>query len=51
MGYERFVDFASYNAMAWGNIGATAFLFLTRTAYLLGIFGPDRVAMTEKKLQ
>jgi hypothetical protein len=23
MGYERVVDFANWNAMAWGNIGST----------------------------
>jgi len=53
MEYERMVDFANWNAMAWGNIGATAVLFSVRTAYLLGFFGPDRVPAVEKvkKLQ
>ncbi|KAG7106166.1 hypothetical protein HYQ44_014462 [Verticillium longisporum] len=41
LGYGKFVDVAQWNAMTWGNVGATAFLCLTRTAYLLGLFGPD----------
>ncbi|KAH8757567.1 hypothetical protein F5883DRAFT_567471 [Diaporthe sp. PMI_573] len=41
LGFERFVDVASWNSMTWGNVGVTAFLCLTRTAYLLGFFGPD----------
>ncbi|KAI1635508.1 hypothetical protein F4809DRAFT_613458 [Biscogniauxia mediterranea] len=44
LGYERTLDVGSWNAMTWGNIGATTFLCLTRTAYLLGLFGPDRPA-------
>ncbi|KAK7985086.1 hypothetical protein PG988_002708 [Apiospora saccharicola] len=39
LGYDRFMAFSAWNAMTWGNIGATAFLFLTRTAYLCGLFG------------
>ncbi|KAK8061251.1 hypothetical protein PG994_007617 [Apiospora phragmitis] len=39
LGYEKFISFSDWNAMTWGNIGATAFLFLTRTAYLCGLFG------------
>jgi hypothetical protein len=27
MEYERMVDFANWNAMAWGNIGATVSIF------------------------
>ncbi|ESZ89667.1 hypothetical protein SBOR_9953 [Sclerotinia borealis F-4128] len=42
LGWERVVDFAQWNSMTFGNIGATLFLFLTRSAYLLGGFGPDR---------
>ncbi|KAL7894793.1 hypothetical protein HDV63DRAFT_138392 [Trichoderma sp. SZMC 28014] len=41
MGSERFFDVSGWNAMAWGNIGATLFLALTRIAYLSGMFGPD----------
>ncbi|KAK6820681.1 hypothetical protein PG990_012664 [Apiospora arundinis] len=39
LGYQNFMAFSKWNAMTWGNIGATGFLFLTRTAYLLGFFG------------
>ncbi|KAI0475781.1 hypothetical protein GGR56DRAFT_639597 [Xylariaceae sp. FL0804] len=40
LGYDRTVDVGSWNAVTWGNIGFTALLCLTRTAYLLGFFGP-----------
>ncbi|TVY73508.1 hypothetical protein LSUE1_G006446 [Lachnellula suecica] len=50
--YAELVNFAEWNPMTWGNIGATVALFLTRTAYLLGIFGPNRqAALISKKLQ
>ncbi|KAJ5153249.1 uncharacterized protein N7482_009727 [Penicillium canariense] len=39
MGWNAFVDVGAWNALTWGNIGATAFLFFNRVAYLLGIFG------------
>lgn len=69
LGFERFVDVASWNSMTWGNVGATVsevflekpedrladefkmFLCLTRTAYLLGLFGPDAPAPSAKKIQ
>ncbi|KAL1882058.1 hypothetical protein VTK73DRAFT_2772 [Phialemonium thermophilum] len=38
---EGFLSIATWNAMTWGNIGVTLFLCMTRTAYLLGLFGPD----------
>lgn len=41
LGYDKFIDVGNWNSMTWGNVGATAFLCLTRTAYLLGLFGPD----------
>jgi len=44
VGYGHLFDVGSWNSMAWGNVGATAFLFLTRSAYLLGLFGDDRVS-------
>lgn len=44
VGYSHLFDVGSWNAMAWGNVGATAFLFVTRMAYLLGLFGEDRVS-------
>ncbi|KAG4035190.1 hypothetical protein MFRU_002g05310 [Monilinia fructicola] len=42
LGWEKVADIALWNSMTFGNIGATLFLFLTRCAYLLGMFGPDR---------
>ncbi|XXH03160.1 hypothetical protein Hte_009556 [Hypoxylon texense] len=41
LGYDRTLDVASWNAVTWGNVGFTTFLCLTRTAYLLGLFGPN----------
>ncbi|KAI1500003.1 hypothetical protein F5X99DRAFT_410479 [Biscogniauxia marginata] len=49
LGYERTLDVGSWNAMTWGNIGATTFLCLTRTAYLLGLFGRDRPVVAPSK--
>ena len=43
MGWDGFVNVGGWNAMAWGNIGVTAGLFITRCLYLLGAFGKDRV--------
>lgn len=57
MEYEKLIDVANWNVLTWGNIGATVSiiseimnpqlirhkvgLFTVRTAYLLGLFGPD----------
>ncbi|QSZ30818.1 hypothetical protein DSL72_000376 [Monilinia vaccinii-corymbosi] len=42
LGWERVVNILQWNSMTIGNIGATLFLFLTRSAYLLALFGPDK---------
>ncbi|EED13812.1 hypothetical protein TSTA_100560 [Talaromyces stipitatus ATCC 10500] len=39
MGPDTFFDVASWSLVSWGNIGFTAFLFVNRIAYLLGLFG------------
>lgn len=49
LGYERAVDVAGWNAVTWGNVGFTVFLGLTRTVYLLGLFGPDKASRVSKK--
>ncbi|KAI0883819.1 uncharacterized protein GGS22DRAFT_166157 [Annulohypoxylon maeteangense] len=49
LGSDRTMDVGSWNAVTWGNVGFTVFLCLTRTAYLLGLFGPDRQAVTAFK--
>ncbi|KAI8627829.1 hypothetical protein F5Y19DRAFT_156419 [Xylariaceae sp. FL1651] len=41
LGYERTINVAGWNAVTWGNVGFTVFLGLTRTTYLLGLFGPS----------
>ena len=50
LGWERSIAVQNWNKMAWGNIGATAFLFVTRVAYLFGLFGKDRAIPKEKIL-
>ncbi|KAM4065074.1 DNA-binding domain-containing protein [Hirsutella rhossiliensis] len=44
LGAERIMNPSAWNAMAWGNIAMTVFLFMMRSAYLLGLFGPDKPA-------
>ncbi|EPE08146.1 hypothetical protein F503_00929 [Ophiostoma piceae UAMH 11346] len=44
LGPERFAAVGNWNAMTWGNVGFTTFLAVTRIAYLLGLFGPDKPA-------
>ncbi|MCJ1309504.1 hypothetical protein MMC25_003164 [Agyrium rufum] len=39
MGWTRVSDVATWNAMAWGNIAATVFLFVNRMAYVCGLYG------------
>jgi len=39
MGWGAFSDVAKWNALTWGNIGATGFLFINRVLYLCGVFG------------
>lgn len=51
MGWDRFTNVAGWNSMTWGNVGVTTMLFLTRTAYLSGLFGPDAPASAQKKIQ
>ncbi|MCJ1322378.1 hypothetical protein MMC15_007726 [Xylographa vitiligo] len=50
LGWERSINVRSWNKMAWGNIGATVFLFVTRVTYLSGLFGKDRAAQKGKIL-
>ncbi|PLB39235.1 uncharacterized protein BDW47DRAFT_103276 [Aspergillus candidus] len=39
MGPEAFLNVQGWNALGWGNIAVTAFLFVNRVLYLLGVFG------------
>lgn len=47
LGWKRFFDVASWNALTWGNIGVTAFLHLNRVGYLLGFLGRPSTSSTE----
>ncbi len=48
MGGKGFLDVGHWNAMAWGNIGITAGLLVTRVLYLVGAFGDDLVVESTK---
>lgn len=50
LGYADFVDVKGWNSLAWGNIGFTFFLFLTRIGYLLGFLGKDKAVTSVKKM-
>ncbi|KAL1959635.1 hypothetical protein VTO42DRAFT_1670 [Malbranchea cinnamomea] len=50
-GWAYFVDITKWNAMAWGNIGMTSFLFVNRLAYFLGIFDNPKTAQNRKKIR
>ncbi|KAL4821030.1 hypothetical protein BDW67DRAFT_76458 [Aspergillus spinulosporus] len=39
MGSELFFDVSGWNVLTWGNVGVTAFLFVNRLLYCLGVFG------------
>jgi hypothetical protein len=39
MGTELFWDVGRWNIMAWGNVGASAFLCMNRIATVMGVFG------------
>ncbi|PHH81730.1 hypothetical protein CDD82_78 [Ophiocordyceps australis] len=49
LGRDRFMNPWQWNAMAWGNIFVTALLFTMRSAYFVGLFGPDRLPVTSAK--
>ncbi|KAH7176572.1 hypothetical protein EDB81DRAFT_773018 [Dactylonectria macrodidyma] len=42
LGKDKLLSPAEWNAMAWGNVAMTLFLLIMRSAYFLGLFGPDR---------
>ncbi|KAG6092007.1 hypothetical protein E4U30_006041 [Claviceps sp. LM220 group G6] len=49
LGTERMMKPWEWNSLAWGNIAFTAWLFSMRSAYFLGIFGPDKSVVTTRK--
>jgi hypothetical protein len=42
MGTDLFWGFGRWNVMAWGNVGASAFLCVNRILTVLGVFGNAR---------
>ena len=51
MGWDSFVDVAGWNALTWGNIGATGFLFVNRLLYFAGAFGSARAPKVLGKVE
>jgi hypothetical protein len=50
MGWDASVDVEKWNPVMWGNVAITAFLFLTRSIYLSGLFeGRSRSKTALKK--
>lgn len=49
MGWNAFADVGAWNALTWGNIGATTFIFFNRLAYLVGLFGSTRAPKVASK--
>ncbi|OCK83158.1 hypothetical protein K432DRAFT_291670 [Lepidopterella palustris CBS 459.81] len=41
LGWAGTLAVADWNAVTWGNIGVTGFLFAVRSCYFLGMFGED----------
>ncbi|RDW86211.1 uncharacterized protein DSM5745_02853 [Aspergillus mulundensis] len=49
MGPGLFFDVAKWNALTWGNVGVTGFLFVNRLLYFLGVFGYAQGVPVEKQ--
>ncbi|KAJ5885142.1 hypothetical protein N7495_009652 [Penicillium taxi] len=49
MGWSSFANVQGWNALTWGNIGITGFLFVNRILYLLGIFGDSKASKLQDK--
>ena len=49
MGQKDFLDFTNWNAIAWGNIGITLALLITRVLYLTGVLGEDKIVESTKQ--
>lgn len=49
MGVDATLDVSKWTAVTWGNIGATLFLFITRSMYFAGIFGGIEVKKSKVK--
>jgi len=49
MGWDGTMDIGNWNPVIWGNIGATAALFLMRSLYFLGVFGGGGLEMGKAK--
>ncbi|PGH12152.1 hypothetical protein AJ79_04446 [Helicocarpus griseus UAMH5409] len=51
IGFDGLVNVMQWNDLTWGNVGASAALFLNRIAYLSGAFGYAKAPDDAKKTQ
>ena len=51
MGWSETMTPGQWSATMWGNIGATVFLFASRTLYLLGVFNGAPSTTTTRELR
>ena len=51
MGWSETMTPGQWSATMWGNIGATVFLFVSRTLYLLGVFDETPTNTTTRELR
>lgn len=49
MGHEAFMDISNWSAVAWGNVGITTALFVTRLLYFAGLLGENRMPKQGEK--
>ncbi|CAG9995821.1 unnamed protein product [Clonostachys byssicola] len=49
LGWEKAMSISDWNATTIGNVPVTIFLFLMRSSYFLGLFGPDRPLVSGSK--
>ncbi|KAF2674969.1 hypothetical protein BT63DRAFT_420218 [Microthyrium microscopicum] len=51
MGWHGTMNVGAWNAVVWGNIAFTTFLFLTRSAYFLGWFNESQAIEEQPKIR
>lgn len=49
MGWDAYIDVGAWNALTWGNIGATGFLLVNRLFYFAGMFGEPKAVKAAGK--
>ncbi|VUC33165.1 unnamed protein product [Clonostachys rosea] len=49
LGWDKAMNISEWNGTTIGNVAVTIFLFVTRSSYFLGLFGPDRQPVSGSK--